>query len=99
MRVLLITLSIALLALCGCEKDVQSTEGRLQLFYLPPYSPELNPDELVWNYVKKHRIGRKSVKGPNHLRSMVMSCLYALQKRPSIVKNFFKAPEVRYTLA
>ena len=81
------------------KKYVESTEGKLQLFYLPPYSPELNPDELVWNYVKKHRIGRKSVKGPNHLREMVMSCLYALQKSPSIVKSFFKAPEVRYTLA
>ena len=81
------------------KQYVDSTKGKLKLFYLPPYSPELNPDELVWNYVKKHRIGRKSVKGPDHLREMVMSCLYALQKSPSIVKNFFKAPEVRYTLA
>ncbi|MDY6845380.1 MAG: IS630 family transposase [Thermodesulfobacteriota bacterium] len=37
------------------KRYVESTEGRLLLFYLPPYSPELNPDELVWNYVKKHR--------------------------------------------
>jgi transposase len=28
------------------------TKGKLRLFYLPPYSPELNPDEYVWNDVK-----------------------------------------------
>ena len=28
---------------------LQRLKGRLRLFYLPPYSPELNPDELVWN--------------------------------------------------
>ena len=27
---------------------VESTEGRLRLFFLPGYSPELNPDEFVW---------------------------------------------------
>jgi transposase len=27
----------------------ESVKERLQLFYLPGYSPELNPDELVWN--------------------------------------------------
>lgn len=29
------------------KKFVRKTEGRLRLFYLPPYAPELNPDELV----------------------------------------------------
>src|SRR4249919_2887558 len=27
---------------------VESLKGRLRLFYLPPYSPDRNPDELVW---------------------------------------------------
>lgn len=28
---------------------VASTNGQLKIYQLPPYSPELNPDELVWN--------------------------------------------------
>lgn len=32
---------------------VESTNGRLKLFTLPPYSPELNPDEQVWNRLSK----------------------------------------------
>ena len=31
---------------------IAEQEGRLELFYLPPYSPELNPDELAWNTLK-----------------------------------------------
>ena len=37
---------------------VKKSEGKLRLFFLPPYSPELNPDEHAWNYLKKHKNGR-----------------------------------------
>ena len=37
---------------------VASTEGRLKLFLLPAYSPELNPDEWVWKNVKHDRSAR-----------------------------------------
>ncbi len=37
------------------------TEGRLKLFFLPGYSPELNPDEWVWKNVKHDRIGKTGV--------------------------------------
>ena len=38
---------------------IESLAGKLRLFFLPPYSPELNPDELVWNDVKNN--GRRSI--------------------------------------
>jgi len=37
---------------------VDSLEGRLKLFFLPGYSPELNPDEWVWKNVKNNQVGR-----------------------------------------
>jgi transposase len=40
---------------------VESTGGRLRLFFLPPYSPELNPDERVWNDLKNNVVGRQSL--------------------------------------
>ena len=49
------------------RKFVASTEGKLRLFYLPTYSPELNPDEQVWNHLKNHTIGKQcinSIKNP-----------------------------------
>ena len=40
---------------------VASLEGRLKLFFLPGYSPELNPDEWVWKNVKNDQIGRAGI--------------------------------------
>jgi transposase len=78
------------------KKFVDSTNGRLKLFYLPPYSPELNPDELVWNHVKNHRIGRKQIKGPDDLKRKVTACLRSLQRMPKKIIGFFKEQHVRY---
>lgn len=77
------------------KKFVQSTNGRLRLFYLPPYSPELNPDELVWNNVKS-KVGRSSIKGPDDLEIKVRGCLRSLQHTPEKICAFFQEPNVRY---
>ena len=41
---------------------VAAQAGKLALYFLPPYSPELDPDELVWNDLKSHSTGRKLIK-------------------------------------
>lgn len=76
---------------------VESFNGKLEVYYLPSYSPELNPIEQVWNNVKNHGIGRKKVFGPDQLKIAVLSHLRRLQKLPSIVKAFFRHPECAYT--
>lgn len=80
------------------KQCVDSFGGKLEVYTLPPYSPELNPIEQVWNNVKNHGIGRKKVFGPDQLKSLVISGLCRLQKLPSIVKAFFRHPECTYTL-
>lgn len=78
------------------KRFVASTAGRLRLFSLPPYAPELNPDELGWNNLKTHGIGRQSLAGPAHLRRLVLGRLRALQKRPAIIRSFFQKADTRY---
>jgi len=77
------------------KKFVQATKGKLRLFYLPPYSPELNPDELVWNNVKG-KIGRSSIKGPDDFKGKVRTHLKSLQRTPEKICGFFKEPNLRY---
>lgn len=77
------------------KKFVEATEGKLRIYYLPPYSPELNPDEQVWNNVKG-KIGRSTIKGPNELESKVRGHLITLQRTPEKIRMFFKEPNVRY---
>lgn len=77
-------------------KFVASTQGKLQLFHLPPYSPELNPDEQVWNHLKNHGVGKQSIAGPDQLKRLTLSHLRKLQKLPALVQSFFRLPETRY---
>jgi transposase len=75
---------------------VAAQQGRLSLFHLPPYSPELNPDELVWNDLKTHATGRKLITSPTQLRQAVLSHMRQLQKLPALVRSFFHAPTTLY---
>ena len=75
---------------------VDSLRGQLRPFFLPPYSPELNPDELVWNDVKNNAVGRMRVESPADLHQAIVSRLRFLQKRLDRVRSFFQAPETRY---
>ena len=74
---------------------VKSTQGRLRLFFLPAYSPELNPDELVWNHVKTHGLGRRIIRARDELKSMAIGHLRSLQKMPHRVRAFFQEAHVR----
>jgi transposase len=75
---------------------VQKLEGKLYVFFLPPYAPELNPDEYVWRQLKSHGVGRESIKGPDDLRQKVMGHMRALQKSPQIIRGFFKTKTTLY---
>ena len=81
------------------KQYVTSTEGRLKLFRLPGYSPELNPDEWVWKNVKHDRIGKTGVTSKQDLKSKAVGALRRLQKRPGLVRAFFADPHLRYITA
>lgn len=75
---------------------VASTEGRLRLFFLPGYSPQLNPDEWVWKNVKHDRIGKTGVTSKDDLKSKAIGALRRLQKLPHLVRGFFADPHLSY---
>jgi transposase len=77
---------------------VASLDGRLRLFFLPPYSPELNPDEQVWNYVKHHGVAKVAFRGGKELRKFVMARLQSLQRLPWTIRSFFLTPDTRYAI-
>lgn len=75
---------------------VESTHGKLTLFFLPAYSPKLNPDESVWREVKAHGVGKTPIAGPDHLHRFVLSKLHQLQKSPRLLKGLFNTPDLAY---
>lgn len=73
-----------------------SVKDRFRLFFLPPYSPELNPDERVWNDLKNNAIGRQAITTPHQMHGAVVSHLRFLQKTPDRVRSYFSGETTRY---
>jgi transposase len=73
-----------------------STQGRLRLWFLPGYAPELNPGEWVWKHVKHDRIGRSGIDSRADLQGKALAALHRLQKLPQVICGFFQDPNLRY---
>ena len=75
---------------------VESLNGKLRLFYLPPYSPDRNPDELVWKHLKADTVGRMAITDKADFRTKVRSSLRQLQNNPEKIRSFYQKPSLKY---
>lgn len=75
---------------------VASISEKLELFYLPPYSPDLNPEELVWNHLKTNTVGRSTVTDKANFKKQVTRSMKSLQKNKNKVRSFFQKPSLKY---
>ena len=79
-------------------KYVQSTKGRLELHFLPPYAPDLNPDEFAWSHLKQNGTSKKPLRKNEALRERVNNDLAAIKKDKALVRSLFLAPSVSYAI-
>jgi transposase len=75
---------------------IASLNGKITLFRLPSYSPDLNPDEWVWNNVKNDQIGKKSILGKGQIMEFARAALQRLRDTPDIIRQFFHDPALTY---
>lgn len=78
------------------KEFVASQEGKLELYILPGYSPELNPDELVWNHLKTNVLGRIMHTSKEQMKRAAVNHLRKLQKLPDVIRGFFHTPATSY---
>jgi transposase len=81
------------------QSYVKSLAGKLELHFLPPYAPDLNPDEFVWGYAKTNGVSKKPLRQNESLRERVESDLEAIKRNKSLVRSFFCAESVAYATA
>jgi transposase len=78
---------------------VAAHQDRIEVFYLPRYAPELNPDEYLNNDLK----GKVNATGLPHDKGEVRSHLQEFMRRllhlPEHVRNYFQHPSVQYAAA
>lgn len=75
---------------------VTELAGKLELHFLPPYAPDLNPDEFVWAYMKSNGVSKKPLRKNESLKARVVQDLAKLKKNRQLVKSFFCAKSVAY---
>jgi len=80
------------------KKYIESLEGRLEVFLLLSYSPDLNPIEPLWNHAKNNGVGRQVINGTGQLKNAIFRKLCRLQKQPKKMASFFRHPDCAYTV-
>jgi transposase len=72
---------------------------QIELQFLPGYSPELNPTELLNQDVKTNALGRRRPRSQGELIGDTRSYLRSTQRRPQLVARYFDGEHVRYANA
>lgn len=78
------------------KKWIAEHGKRLELFTLPAYSPELNPDELLNQDIKTNAVRKRRARNRDELKRNLLGYLRGRQKRPDLVKRYFHHQHVRY---
>ena len=78
---------------------VAERQNRIRTFFLPAYSPELNPDELLNQDLKRNALRERRPATKKELMNKTRSFMRSKQKRPAKVKRYFEGKYVRYAKA
>lgn len=75
---------------------VADHKGQIELFYLPAYSPELNPDEYLNCDLKAGVHSGPPARDSKRLKSKILSHMRMLQKKPERVGSYFQHKKISY---
>jgi transposase len=68
----------------------------LEVFFLPAYSPELNPDEYLNCDLKNMLHSGAAILNVKELKKKTRSCMLTLQRRPKRVQSYFNSRHIKY---
>ena len=75
---------------------VEAQGGEVQLEFLPPYAPELNPVEYLWAHWKQHELPNFCPKDFAELSAFARAKLRRTQRRKTLVAAFWKQAELPF---
>ncbi len=73
----------------------QATPEGIRVEMLPAYSPELNPDEQVWNHLKA-RLAKSFIASKEQMQRLAKATLFSIQRNTALVLSFFALKDTLY---
>lgn len=73
---------------------VDGLDGKIELAFLPPYAPELNPVEYLWAWLKRHALANYCPDSLAELATTARGKLRSAQRRTSLIAAFWKQAEL-----
>jgi transposase len=64
---------------------LDTLQGHIQIAFLPPYAPDLNPVEYLWAWLKRHALANDCPDNLGELKATARNKLKSAQQRPSII--------------
>lgn len=68
---------------------LKSNEKVLAVYHLPPYAPELNPDEHIWSYLKSHLLNAHQAKEIDELENLTKRKMNSIGRNRNLIRSFF----------
>ena len=78
------------------QQWLEKNKDRIEVFYLPSYSPELNPDEYLNQALKQDVHKGINPRTKADIRHKSQSFMRRIQRKPERVKAFFRHPKLAY---
>ncbi len=75
---------------------VRSHRHQIRMFFFPPYSPKMNPDEQVWNEIKHRHLEKEPIKNKADLNRRIDGLLRLLKEKAEKVRSFFRLRDTQY---
>lgn len=81
------------------EQQDNKTKYDVYVGFIPTYSPELNPIEQLWGYIKNVLLKNIFCKTLKELKDRVIDALEVVKKNKNIITSFFKHKHCSYILS
>lgn len=69
---------------------------RIFLVQQPKYSPELNADEQVWNFLKTVELKNTCNQNVKELNPRIITAMEKMKSKPQLIKSFFQHPDLGF---
>ena len=70
----------------------------ITLLYLPPYSPELNPKENLWDEIREKIFKNYALKSMHEVRAKLRQAVLYIERNPNLVRSITSFPYIANSL-